>query len=163
MRVINTTPRAVLPTPCLACRSNFVLQRTAGTWFASTNRCGRPPLNTALGAMSLVRVASPETETEIVLISARLEAAGIPHFVHNAGIGGLYPGLQIGAYNTRSIMVPLSAAEEASRLIAELELGAPPPAVTQGGWQKLRVIVEALLLGWFIPGSRRARPSPDRT
>ena len=28
-----------------------MLQRTAGTWFASTNRCGRPPLNTALALM----------------------------------------------------------------------------------------------------------------
>ena len=28
-----------------------MLQRTAGTWFASTDRCGRPPLNTALDPM----------------------------------------------------------------------------------------------------------------
>jgi hypothetical protein len=104
--------------------------------------------------MSLVRIAMPETETHLVLIASALEAAEIPFFVHNNGMGGLMPGLQIGAYNTRSVMVPQSCVEPALEAISTLQpLTLPAPT----GGDKLRILAEALLLGWFIPGGRRRR------
>ena len=42
-----------------------------------------------------------------------LQAHAIPHFVHNAGFGSLFPGLQISLYNVRTIMVPATAAPAA--------------------------------------------------
>ncbi len=102
--------------------------------------------------MSLVRIAMPETETHLVLITSALEAAGIPYFVHNNGMGGLMPGLQIAAYNTRSVMVPQSCVEPALEAISTLQpLTAPAPS----GGDKLRILAEALLLGWFFPAGRR--------
>jgi hypothetical protein len=140
---------------------NYVLQRTPGTFYVSTHHRGPAPLNTALGAMTLVRVASPESESHIALIAARLEAAGIPYFVHNAGIGGLLPGLQVANYNTRSVMVPASAAAEAARLIGELELEVVSPATSLTAWDKLRVVAELFLLGWFVPGPRKKPASTE--
>ena len=45
-------------------------------------------------------------------------ANGIPYYVHNRGYGGLYPGMQLDLLNVRTIMVPPSAAEAASELLA---------------------------------------------
>ena len=51
--------RAALPS-CLsslaAPASNYVLQRTPGTSYVSTNLCGPAPLNTALGGMAEERI-----------------------------------------------------------------------------------------------------------
>jgi hypothetical protein len=110
--------------------------------------------------MSLVRIAMPETETHLVLITSALEAAGIPFFVHNNGMGGLMPGLQIAAYNTRSVMVPQSCVEPAMEAISTLQpLATPAPS----GGDKLRILAEALLLGWFFPVGRRHQFDQDET
>jgi hypothetical protein len=106
--------------------------------------------------MSLVRIATPETETHLALICSALEAADIPYFIHGNGMGGLMPGLQIQSYNTRSVMVPQSCAVAAIEAIADLQpLSAPEPS----SGEKLRILAEALFLGWFFPAGRRPRPS----
>ena len=56
--------------------------------------------------MALVRVLSPQSEPEIAVVKSLLEAHDIPVFVHGRHLGSLLPGLQIGNYNTQSIMVP---------------------------------------------------------
>jgi Putative prokaryotic signal transducing protein len=104
--------------------------------------------------MSLVRIATPETETHLALISSALEAAEIPFFVHGNGMGGLMPGLQIASYNTRSVMVPQSCVETALAAIADLQPLSPP---APSGRDKLRILTEALFLGWFFPAGRRRR------
>lgn len=106
--------------------------------------------------MTLAVVAAPETESDLVVMLGLLRSLDIPYFVHGTGFGGLFPGPQIGSYNSRRIMVPASRAEEASKALAVFLLpsvalveDAPTPAV---GWAaKLRVVLETLLLGWFVP------------
>jgi hypothetical protein len=110
--------------------------------------------------MSLVRVASPESEPDVALITSALQAADIPHFVHGGGIGGLLPGLQIGGYNTKSVMVPASCAEFACEVIASLHLSTTAVRTAQARGGKLRLALETLLFGWFVP-SRQA-PPPER-
>jgi len=107
--------------------------------------------------VALVRVLSPESQSEIVAVVAMLEAHDIPCLVHNAGFGGLFPGPQINAYNTRSIMVPEERAAEALELLKEYQSQPPDPAdgLKPKASGKLRNILEFFLFGWFVPGARR--------
>ena len=109
--------------------------------------------------MTLVRIAMPESESHLALMVSALEREEIPHFVHGAALGSLLPGLQIQSYNARSVMVPESCATRAVEVIEELQLDQPTPATAPTGWDKLRMVLEAFLLGWMVPGRQRRRQS----
>jgi hypothetical protein len=101
--------------------------------------------------MTLVRVANPESGSDVALVSSALQAADIPHFVHGGGIGGLLPGLQIASYNTRSVMVPESCAELAHEVIASLHFSSAVVGTRHARGGRLRLGLETLLFGWFVP------------
>ena len=106
--------------------------------------------------MGLVKVAFPETASELAMMVSLLEAEGIPYYVHGAALGSLYPGLQIANYNTMTIMVPAPAAEQALEVLAVLsEPAQPKEAYRRPLSERIRIIAEALFFGWFVPGARR--------
>lgn len=106
----------------------------------------------ASNAGSLVAVAAPQTESELAVILCVLEADGIPAFVHNGGFGSLHPGAQIPLYNTRRVMVPSVCREDAVTALLVLEPALPDRTT----WRdRLRIIAELILMGWFVPGPRR--------
>lgn len=113
--------------------------------------------------MDLVPVAEPQSESELAVMLSLLEAGNIPAFVQNGGFGGLLPGPQIAAYNARRIVVPAGCAAEARAALADLsQPGAEfrPPQTTS--WRdKLRMFLEFLFFGWFIP-AHRTRKIPKR-
>jgi hypothetical protein len=103
--------------------------------------------------MGLVGVHSPETESEVAIIVAMLEAHDVPCFVHNHNLGSLLPGVQINALNTQTIMVPEECVSDAVELLRDYRAAAGPPVPGPLKWKdKLRVICEGLLMGWFVPG-----------
>lgn len=105
--------------------------------------------------MTLVRVLSPQSEPEIAVVRSLLEAHDIPVFVHGRHLGSLLPGLQIGNYNTQSIMVPEEHAADALELLADFRRDDPASAPDPLPWKdRLRVILEALLFGWLVPSRR---------
>jgi hypothetical protein len=115
--------------------------------------------------MTLVAIASPETESDIAVISCVLEANDIPYFVQGSGFGGLFPGPRINGYNSRRVLVPASLAAEAASLLAELEFGVLPPqtpvAISPSTTRsKAALILEFLFIGWFVP-TRSARAVED--
>ena len=110
--------------------------------------------------MTLVRVAVPESEPDVAIISSALQAADIPHYVHGAGMGGILPGLQITGYNTRSVLVPEASADFAHEIIASLHLSSSAPVAVHARGGRLRLALETLLFGWFVP-SRRPRSFGD--
>lgn len=116
-----------------------------------------------IGVMALVRVLSPQSESEIAVVTSLLEAHDIPVFIHGRHLGSLLPGLQIGNYNTQSIMVPEERAADALELLTEFRRNdssatAPPPR-----WRdRLRVVLEGILLGWLVPGRREDKKSGGR-
>jgi hypothetical protein len=75
----------------------------------------------------------------------------------------MLPGIQINAYNTQSVMVPEEYAADAVELLAELKQSAPSaPTGVLPLRDRIRIVLEGLLFGWFVPGSRaRQRSSSD--
>jgi hypothetical protein len=115
--------------------------------------------------MALVRVFSPQSESEVLVATALLEAHYIPTFVHNRGIASMLPGVQINAYNTQSIMVPEEHVADALELLTELNKpGSESTAIRLPLRDRVRIVLEGLFLGWFVPGSRgKDAASSDRT
>ena len=108
--------------------------------------------------MALVTILRPQTEVELALALAILEAHGIESFVHGQYFGSLFPGLQIDSYNARTIMVPEERFREARQALAEAGSGNDEPPSnppTMRFRDKLRVVLEAALFGWFVPGGRK--------
>jgi hypothetical protein len=105
--------------------------------------------------MALVRLISPESESEIIAVVAMLEAHQILCYVRGGGFGGLYPGVQINSYNTRDIMIPEEKATLALELLRDFQSQpvTEPPEERLRKSGKLRNLLELLLFGWFVPGS----------
>jgi hypothetical protein len=70
--------------------------------------------------MSLVRVLTPDSESELLAVCSMLEARGVPFFVRSAGLSALFPATkQVEWVNARAIMVPEERADDALALIAD--------------------------------------------
>jgi hypothetical protein len=113
--------------------------------------------------VALVRLVSPESDPEIIAIVAMLEGHGIPCYVRGGGFGGLFPGVQINAYNTRDIMIPEEQTATALELLKDfqsrpLEREANTKPRKSG---RLRNLFELLLFGWFVPKPPAATEKPD--
>jgi Putative prokaryotic signal transducing protein len=108
--------------------------------------------------MAFVTILRPQTEAELAIALAILEAHDIESFVHGQYFGSLFPGLQIDSYNARSIMVPEERVREAREALAEAAPSdeEPPSAPPSMRFRdKLRIVLEAALFGWFVPGGRK--------
>lgn len=106
---------------------------------------------------SMVAVYSPVTESEAAVISALLEAHGIPFFIRGGSFSKLYPGMQIRGYNVQTFMVPAASHALARELLAEFVKPGPQEiasASPRSIWRSLRVLIEAVCFGWVMPGSR---------
>lgn len=109
----------------------------------------------------MIELLSPRGEAELLLLKSILDDAGLPYFVKNDVFGSLAVGPQIEHYNRKTIYVAAEDADEARALVAEFrartesgerEVARPAPK------DLLRMVVELVLFGWFMPG-RRARPA----
>lgn len=102
----------------------------------------------------MVAIYKPYTLIELAMARSILAAHDIPYFVHNGGYASLYPGIQIGLLNVPTVMVPPSAAEEAREL---LRIYLPDivdhlrPKAERSPWHLLRMLLEAIACGWFVP------------
>ena len=119
--------------------------------------------------MSLTAIAFPQSESELSVMLCTLESHGIPSFVQGHGFGALYPGPQIASYNSRRIMVPDAYATQGKEALSvfaqpiESSVSESPSFLN-----KLRVVLELVIFGWFVPGNRRraaaaSNPSSKRT
>jgi hypothetical protein len=103
------------------------------------------------------RVYSPETEAERVFLESLLQAREIPYHIDSGGLGSLFPGLPI---SRKWVMVPDGYEQEAIAVIRDALPRAEDVEYEDIGWlQRLRVIGEALLFGWFISG----RPKREKS
>ena len=97
--------------------------------------------------MTLVRVFTPQSESEITVVTSLLEAHDIPVFVHGRHFGSLLPGLQIGSYNAQGIMVPEECVRDALELLSDFkrdDAGAIPAPQSMKGKRRLAFDQEIL-------------------
>ena len=113
--------------------------------------------------MALVRVLSPQSEPEIAVVRSLLEAHDIPVFVHGRHLGSLLPGLQIGNYNTQSIMVPEECINDALELLADFRRDDSSTTSAPLRWRdRLRIVLEGILGGWLVPGRHENMRAPRK-
>ena len=113
----------------------------------------------------MIKIFSPENEVQLALVKSLLEAEGIPFFVHNDHFGSMEVGIQIALLNKKTVMVAEPFAKRAREIVADFlknTASEPQGAVEKySAWDKIRMICEALIFGWVMPGRRR-RSKRDR-
>lgn len=111
----------------------------------------------------MVEIEGPEGEADLLLLRSVFDAAGILYFVKGDLFGSLTVGPRIDHYNRKVIYVHAGHADDARALVVEFrsKTAAPPdaPAPAPTPWNVLRMVLEVLFFGWFMPG-RRSRSSP---
>jgi hypothetical protein len=101
----------------------------------------------------VITVYKPQTLIELAIAESVLEANDIPYYVHNAGFGGLYPGMQLELLNVRRIMVPPSAVDAAKEVLAFYVADDPGISFNRerSFWHILRMLAEAACGPWIVP------------
>ncbi len=101
----------------------------------------------------------PKNDMELAFIKSIFDGEDIPYFVHNENFGSLQIGPQIDLFNARMIMVDEAYYERAKDLIADfldnMEADVEPEQTDYSFWAKVRMIAEAVVFGWFIPGKKK--------
>ena len=106
----------------------------------------------------MVLLYIPDQPWKLALVICLLDAYDVPHFVHNFYLGSLFAAYpQIDIYNLRRVYVPAEVVPYARQLLEDFfpDLEATPYEMS--GRDKVRVVLECLVGGWFIPGSKWSR------
>jgi len=95
------------------------------------------------------------------MIRGLLESEHIHYFVHNDHFGSMEVGPQIELFNKKTVMVASADADRSKHIIEEF-LEREPPEEAEVVWhytlgQKMRMVFEALLFCWFVPGKKRRK------
>lgn len=105
----------------------------------------------------MIPIYTPQTESEVAVISSMLAAYEIPYFIRGGAFSKLYPGMQIKDYNTQTVMVPVEFQESARALLNDFinpepqeEVIAPTVSITR----IFRVLIEGILFGWVFTAKR---------
>ena len=103
-------------------------------------------------------IYSPKDELQLAMIRGLLDSEGIQYFVLNDNFGSMRVGPQIDLLNKKTIMVAPEDAERAKEIISslvesDLQDDGEPGHYAIG--QKFRMVIEAMLFGWFVPGRKR--------
>jgi methyl coenzyme M reductase alpha subunit len=100
----------------------------------------------------MITICHPVDDLELLFLRSALQAADIPHFVVGEHFGSLYPGMQIPAYNERSVRVPAGFVEDALSVVEQVRSSYTPTFEKLNMKSKLRMLFEGLWLGWVMPG-----------
>ena len=100
------------------------------------------------------KLYSPKNESELAVLKSILDGEDIHYFVHNDHFGTLRTGPPIYLFNAKTIMVAETHFELAKEILSDYLKNTQTDEYRSEHSlrDKLRMIVEALLFGWFIPG-----------
>jgi hypothetical protein len=133
---------------------------------ASGDRPERPPLVKPVEPVELVELVELnglEDEGRLLLLKSVFDAADLRYFVKGDHFGSLTVGPRIDHYNRKTVYVHPRDVEEARELVEEFLAKTAPAADSHvrelRGRDVLRMVLEVLFFGWFMPG-RRSRPAP---
>ena len=109
----------------------------------------------------MIKLYSPKNDAELALIRSILDGEGIQYFVHNDHFGTLKVGPKIELFNAKTIMVSVDQFEIAKEIIDDfLENINDTSKTSQSRYSiidRIRMVIEAALFTWFIPGNRWKR------
>jgi hypothetical protein len=112
----------------------------------------------------MVELHSPDREPELLLLRSVLDGAGLLYFVKGDAFGSLALGPPIDHYNRKTIYVHPADFEEARELVADLLDKTSEPRRAAARDLRLRdvvrMVVEVLVFGWFMPGRRHRAARP---
>jgi hypothetical protein len=104
----------------------------------------------------------PRNELELTLIKSIFDGENIPYFVHNDNFGSLQIGPQIDLFNAKMIMVDEACYDRAKDLITDflnnMDESTEPAKEAYSLGDKIRMVLEAAVFGWFIPGKKKRKP-----
>ena len=103
------------------------------------------------------KLYAPQSEIDLAMLQSILESADIKFFVDNESFGSLYLGPSIELFNQKTILVEDEYEEEAKKLLKEYLSNIPvnnEPSDRPSLPDKIRMVAEVLLMGWFVPGKR---------
>jgi hypothetical protein len=98
------------------------------------------------------------------MIRGVFDTESIHYFVHNDNFGSMRVGPQIDLFNRKAIMFAPEDVGRAKEIISDLLERRLPEEEEQEQYsigQKLRMILETIIFGWFIPGRKRSKKRPD--
>jgi len=98
------------------------------------------------------------------MIRGVLDTEGIHYFVHNDNFGSMRVGPQIDLFNKKTIMVAPEDVGSAKEIISNLLERRLPEEEEHEHYstgQKLRMVLETIIFGWFIPGRKRSKKWTD--
>jgi hypothetical protein len=111
------------------------------------------------------KLYSPNNDSELALIKSILDGEGIQYFVHNDHFGTLKVGPRIELLNAKTIMVAETHFEESKEIIDDFLKNIQEPAEnTKSKYSirdKIRMVIEAILFTWFVPGNRWNKRKPN--
>lgn len=111
----------------------------------------------------MIKVYSPNDELELSMIRGVLDSENIHYFVHNDYFGSMRVGPQIDLFNKKTILFAPEDVDRTKEIIFNL-LERQLPEEEQEQYsvgQKLRMILETVFFGWFIPGRKRRKGPSD--
>jgi hypothetical protein len=114
----------------------------------------------------MIPIYTPQTESEVAVISSMLEAYEIPYFIRGGAFSKLYPGLQIKDYNTQTFMVPVEFQDSARELLNEFINPKPQEKMIESRLsitRIFRVFIEIILIGWVFTGKRWNKSETEET
>lgn len=103
---------------------------------------------------TIVPLIAPRSSAELAVISSVLRAEGIFFFVHNERFGSLIVGPVIPLHNERTICVHPENLERAAEALQVTSVGKAESGGRYTRRDRLRVLLEGLLFGWFVPNAR---------
>jgi len=111
----------------------------------------------------MTKIHVPADELELAMIRGVLDTEGVNYFIHNDYFGSMRVGPQIDLLNKKAIMVASEDAERVKSIIDDVLGREIPEEAAEEIYttsQKLRMILETVIFGWFIPGKKRRRLPP---
>lgn len=115
--------------------------------------------NKAEPEQPLIPLYSPADELELSMLRGLLDTGGVRYFVLNDYFGSMRVGPQIDLINKKTIMVAPEDKDSAKEIISNFlqYSDEEEDEVHYSFGQKLRMVIEALLFTWFIPGRKRRK------
>jgi hypothetical protein len=115
----------------------------------------------------MIKIFTPENDVQLAMLKGIFESEEIHFFVHNDNFGSMRPGIRIALFNKKTIMVheqDLDRAQEILRnFLGNIEETEPVPEPGSSNYSfldKCRMVIEALLFCWIMPGKRWQRKKP---